>query len=30
MGKNNLELIEMPRITESNFKFNSIYGFPNI
>ena len=30
MGKNNLELIEMPRITESNFKFNSIYGFPNL
>ena len=30
MEKNNLELIEMPRITESNFKLNSIYGFPDL
>lgn len=30
MGKNNLELIGMPRILESDFKLNPIYDFSDL
>ena len=30
MGKNNLELIGMPRIIENNFKLNPIYDFSDL